>query len=874
MLSDTTQRIENDIAIPGYQVEGELGRGGMAAVYLAVQESLHRRVAIKIIRPTLAKDEEFTKRFLREGRLIAHLSDPRIVTVYDIGAHGDLHYLSMEYLPGGSLSDRLREGMDLEQALTVIKTVAGALGCAHQQGIIHRDIKPHNILFRENGSAVLTDFGIAKALGGNTVMTATGMSMGTPKYMSPEQIRGEPVDARSDLYSVGVLFFEMLVGRPPYTAEDTFALAFKHVTEPIPDLPPPLAGYQPIINKLLAKKPAERFATAEEFLEALDKPGIEKPGVVPPSSIPRWRMVVMGLAALLAVAGVVYLALTLPGMPWGGHTIPESGQAPPASEAQQRTDPESGQAPPTSEAQQRTETFEAFLAQARQAQQAGDWEGSLARIAQGLALAPEQAELLALKQEIEARQAESRRQAETETRRQQAAERLTQARQLREAGNLDGSLEQIDQGLRLVPEQDDLLALKREIEARQSEIRLQTEAEAKQRLAAERLTQDRQLREAGDWDGSLEQIDQGLRLVPEQAELLALRTEIQAQRQADSDSRIAALLQECAKHLSANRLTTGQGGNAFDCYTHVLQQDGDNAFARQGLRRIEELYADWAGDALRRGNQDRAEAMMARLTQVNPRSSLVTALQTELLRVKEEARAAAELEAQARAEAARSETEAKARREAETEARAAADDQARREAEAQTERSAKAQASRAPAPEPAPPPPPSSLEQASIGSTPPGVGCVQGDCQNGQGAYHYRNGDRYVGQWRGGVINGQGTYYYNNGEKYVGDFSGSVPDGQGTYYYKSGNEYRGEWRKGEKNGQGSFFDRRKGDKYVGEFHNDTPHGQGTYYHANGDRYVGQFQNGREHGQGTYHSANGERFTAIWENGKKVRVVSQ
>jgi serine/threonine-protein kinase PpkA len=205
--------------IPGYQIERELGQGGMAIVYLALQESLHRHVALKVIKPVLTTDEEFAQRFLREGRIIAQLSDPHIVTVYDIASYEGTYYLSMEYLPGDTLQQRIREGLPLKDALAVARAIAGALHYAHHRGIIHRDIKPQNILFRENGSPVLTDFGIAKTLGSSTIMTRTGLSIGTPRYMSPEQIRGQDVDARADLYSFGVLFYEMLTGNVPYNAE-------------------------------------------------------------------------------------------------------------------------------------------------------------------------------------------------------------------------------------------------------------------------------------------------------------------------------------------------------------------------------------------------------------------------------------------------------------------------------------------------------------------------------------------------------------------------------------------------------------------------------------------------------------------------------
>ncbi|MCB1822777.1 MAG: serine/threonine protein kinase, partial [Candidatus Competibacteraceae bacterium] len=250
--------------IPGYQIERELGQGGMAIVYLALQESLHRHVALKVIKPVLTTDEEFAQRFLREGRIIAQLSDPHIVTVYDIASYEGNYYLSMEYLPGGTLQQRIRKGLELAEVLNIGRAIAEALHYAHRRGVIHRDIKPQNILFRENGQPVLSDFGIAKTLGTSSIMTRTGLSLGTPRYMSPEQIRGQAVDARADIYSFGVLFYEMLTGNVPYMAEDSFALAMMHVTSPVPEVPPHLSRFQPLLNRLLEKDPNQRFHNGQE----------------------------------------------------------------------------------------------------------------------------------------------------------------------------------------------------------------------------------------------------------------------------------------------------------------------------------------------------------------------------------------------------------------------------------------------------------------------------------------------------------------------------------------------------------------------------------------------------------------------------------
>jgi serine/threonine-protein kinase PpkA len=271
--------------VAGFRTEAVLGEGGMATVYLAVQESLSRHVALKVMNRILVADADFRQRFLNEGRLIAQLSHPNIVTVYDIGVWENIHYLSMTYLPGGTLADKIREGLKPERALYILKCLADALGYAHSQGIVHRDIKPGNVLFTDSGAPVLTDFGIAKTIGNETQLTSTGMTVGSAGYMSPEQALGHKVDNRSDLYSLGVLLWKMLTGDLPYDAPDPFALAFKHANDPIPELPENLRQFQSLVDDLLAKKPEDRPASAEELLRAMDETSYD--GIrasVPPNS--------------------------------------------------------------------------------------------------------------------------------------------------------------------------------------------------------------------------------------------------------------------------------------------------------------------------------------------------------------------------------------------------------------------------------------------------------------------------------------------------------------------------------------------------------------------------------------------------------------
>lgn len=257
------------IEIPGYRINRPIGRGGMSTVYLALQESVQREVALKIMAGTLLGDEEFGERFLREARIAASLRHPNVVHVYDVAQHGEHHYMAMEHLPGGPVIHRRGPRRDYAFSVRVVREIASALDYAHRRGVVHRDIKPDNILLREDGSAVLTDFGIARA-GDSQRMTRTGAIIGTPHYMSPEQARGQPLDGRADLYSLGVVFYQLLVGEVPYQAEDSVAVGIMHITAPLPQLPSSLQALQPLVDRLLAKEPEQRFANGAAVVAALD----------------------------------------------------------------------------------------------------------------------------------------------------------------------------------------------------------------------------------------------------------------------------------------------------------------------------------------------------------------------------------------------------------------------------------------------------------------------------------------------------------------------------------------------------------------------------------------------------------------------------
>jgi serine/threonine-protein kinase PpkA len=258
------------IEVPGYQIKREIGVGGMASVHLAVQTSLEREVALKVMDPALAADPAFSKRFLQEARMLASLAHPNIVAVYDVGVTpAQLHYFSMQFLPGGDFTARVARGIDERDLVATLAGVAKALGYAHQRGYVHRDVAPGNILYDSAGNPVLTDFGIALTAAPASRITYTGFSVGTSHYMSPEQARGGDVDARSDIYSLGVLGYFGLVGKPPYDGADGFAIAYAHVFEPIPRLPSEHVLWQGLIDKALAKDPKDRFQDIDAFLDAL-----------------------------------------------------------------------------------------------------------------------------------------------------------------------------------------------------------------------------------------------------------------------------------------------------------------------------------------------------------------------------------------------------------------------------------------------------------------------------------------------------------------------------------------------------------------------------------------------------------------------------
>jgi serine/threonine-protein kinase len=333
--------ITADTVIDGrYQVIGKVGSGGMAEVYGADDLQLGRKVAVKVLHRRFTEDEEFVERFRREAQSAAGLQHQHVVSVYDRGEWDGTYYIAMEFLEGRSLKDVIREEgpLDALRAVDIAVQILRAARFAHRRGIIHRDLKPHNVILDDEDRAKVTDFGIARA--GASDMTETGSIMGTAQYLSPEQAQGHAVSAQSDLYAIGIVLYEMLLGRLPFDAESAVTIALKQVSEAppplsreLPDLPPDLEA---VTMRALEKDPARRFQDADEFIAALEAvraqltgaPGGETSSFLPPPPVvaeeweqvaepdrPRGRRRLWAVLAGLLVAAAVIAALLLTGGP-------------------------------------------------------------------------------------------------------------------------------------------------------------------------------------------------------------------------------------------------------------------------------------------------------------------------------------------------------------------------------------------------------------------------------------------------------------------------------------------------------------------------------------------------------------------------------
>jgi serine/threonine protein kinase len=252
--------------VPGYRTLHLVGQGGQAQVYLAERVQDGQQLALKVLDRSLRQDPVFLERFVREYRLLASLEIETVARIYDQGLSGDHPYIAMEFLPGGTLAGRVRECISSRDALGIVSQLARALDAIHTRGIVHRDLKPANILFRADGRPVLVDFGLARDLTVNSTLTVAGQFLATPRYMSPEQCLGRPMDIRSDLYSLGAILFEMLTGSKIYDSANSADVISMHVNAAVPKLAALLCDYQPVLDKLLAKAPADRYQSAADVV--------------------------------------------------------------------------------------------------------------------------------------------------------------------------------------------------------------------------------------------------------------------------------------------------------------------------------------------------------------------------------------------------------------------------------------------------------------------------------------------------------------------------------------------------------------------------------------------------------------------------------
>jgi serine/threonine-protein kinase PpkA len=280
VLNETLRMITSDLAnavngvsppsISGYRVISKIGQGGMSHVYLTRRERDGEKVVLKILNARPADDPDLFERFAQEYALISSAQHNNVVKIFDHGFTDAYAFIAMEYLPKGSLSDVIGKGLDARQALSILAQLAGGLAEMHSRGIIHRDLKPANIMVRDDGTMAIADFGIAKKLESGAQITRHGELFGTPYYLAPELIEAQPASERSDLYSLGIIFYEMLVGKKPFDAPAISELIAQHLRAPVPRLPAALAEFQPLIDKMLAKNPSHRYANAQQLLEDID----------------------------------------------------------------------------------------------------------------------------------------------------------------------------------------------------------------------------------------------------------------------------------------------------------------------------------------------------------------------------------------------------------------------------------------------------------------------------------------------------------------------------------------------------------------------------------------------------------------------------
>ncbi|MFK7915905.1 MAG: protein kinase [Pseudomonadales bacterium] len=657
--------------IPGYEIEREIGRGGMARVHLAVQTKFGRWVALKVVSSSYAKDDQFRKRFLQESRINGQLTHPNIVQVHDVGAHGSVLYLVMEYLSGGDLNTRLDKGMHIRELVKVVKDIGRALDYAHEKNIVHRDIKPENILFRDDGSAVLTDFGIARLAAPDLTLTRDGTVVGTPQYMSPEQAAGRALDGRSDLYSLGVVFFRMLTGDVPYKAESAVAIGVKHLQEPIPKLPSYLAPFQGVIDRALAKSPEERYQTGEAMGVALEQ--IEAGDLVPNATIRTQAVTTQEIravgstlmtavrdnprsskanrrprskarnAAPLVLAGALILGASwifTQKPEWISQGMAQLGLADEVaienawnSAQSLHDDPNQSLASIVSGYRRVVDLApDHFGAQEALTGLASQWKLNIreALAESNLTLAqtklsesrlafPDDPELPALTTELGNRQ---RAQALLSS-----TQELLQSRGLEDTATATAAIQAYQEVLRLVPAH------------REARAELNSLSDQYAALAV-------QAAEAQNVDMAISYLDRATAANSDNTELAAVRDRIRDAT--ELNGRVAELLTQASSLRAADELINPPGANAAELYRRVLATNPSNAVAQQGLDEIGTALAAKASQLLAAKDYDGVAALVDRSGAVGIEPAVVTQIREQLRNATELANRKDTLLAQAR----------------------------------------------------------------------------------------------------------------------------------------------------------------------------------------------------------------------------------
>lgn len=630
--------MSDEYQIDGYEMGKEIGAGGMARVFLARQMSLHRQVAIKVLHPHLTGGGDFRKRFLHEGQMLARLNHPNIVAIYDIGTSNDASYMAMEYLQGGTLNQRIRDGMSLSEVIRVCTQIAHALSLAHHNQIVHRDLKPSNIMFRDEVTPVLTDFGIARQLDTDHRMTKTGMVVGTPYYMSPEQLSGQEIDGRADLYSLGVMLFELLTGDLPFKAEEPLALAMQHVQQPPPPLPDNLCELQPILDKMLAKSCTDRFGDMLDFCEAMKtlvtentdfasrlsgetklfstdqftdprfkaktaKPANSEETRMATSSITsaggRWRTgKILAIAAMLLIAAGVGTYLLWPDSSSGPELTAEQQQivdnllmrvngyiavnqidAPEGKNAVQVLEQIEQISPGHPDARELAEQIIVYYqTDASLALDNDDLEAATQNVNKGLALIPDNKALLDLKFKIESQQQQFENQLIVTRLLDQASQQIAERQLVQPEG--DNALDSFDQVLKIDPLNE-------------------TASKGRQAIQQTLIDQiDREIAD-GQLDLAARHLSETDALFPGSRQVQMARESLDnAQRDILAKQEVTELLARAETLMTAGTLIRDDGESALDLYQSVLSKDIDNRTAIDGLSRIGDTYARQAEQAL------------------------------------------------------------------------------------------------------------------------------------------------------------------------------------------------------------------------------------------------------------------------------------